>query len=179
MSIMYNTKNKKEYKMKYLHGSRKLFARDFILLPQQDGYVYHDESIEFEKYVESRRPQNKLSRFKSVYLSENADNIDGAGGYIDAIYEVKPLSIPEPSDLSWYTEAYIEFESMNCGGKFQIDRLNLMIDNYWSGEPYPKKENSNIEYRVASAMVVRMLELNVEISELEVVRDNRGKGLSV
>ena len=153
--------------MKYLHGSTKIFGKDFILLPQPDGYANTCETPEFEAYVESRRPSDKLSRLKSVFLSEDADLIDGAGGYTDAIYEVKPLSPPEGSDLAWYTEAFGEFDSKQYGGTYDSEKLDSCIDAYWSGIPYSDPENSNFEYRVSSAQVVRMVELNVELSELE------------
>lgn len=153
--------------MKYLHGSRKLFSKDFVLLPQPDGYVNNCDNLEFETYVESRRPSNKLSRSKSVFLSQDADLIDGAGGYIDAIYEVKPLSHPEASDLSWYSDAFGEFESKQHGGTHDLQKLNACVDAYWSGMPYSNSDQSNFEYRVSSAQVVRMVELNVEISDLE------------
>jgi hypothetical protein len=38
------------------------------------------------------RPDDKLSRYDSVFLVDNIDDIDSSGGYTDFIYEV---SIPD------------------------------------------------------------------------------------
>lgn len=147
--------------MKYLHGSHKLFGKGFMLTAQRDGYAQQGENKAFEDYMDSRRPQDKTSRLRSVFLSTDAALIDGAGGYIDAVYEVKPQSTPEASDLAWYTEAHGEFDSKMYGGNFNQEKMDRAVDAYWQGTPHPIAERSNIEYRVRSATVVRMIELNV------------------
>ncbi len=153
----------------YFHGSRKHFNNGFILRPKKDGYLYQ-ESIEFEKYIESKRPEGKLSRFNSVFVSRDPGLIDAAGGYTDAIYTVIPKSTPEPSDLAWYSDAYIEFESKRYGGSYSQSKLDFYIEKYWSGDPYAIKENSNFEYRTSSAVVELLYELNVDaLDELETV----------
>lgn len=159
--------------MVFLHGSNKLFGRDFLLLPQKDGYTSHPENKEFEDYIESRRPDGKTSRSTSVFLTTDPDLIDAAGGYNDAVYEVKPLSSPEASDLCWYTDAFSEFESKLYGGTYNQQHLDDCVDSYWSGKVYPDPDMSNIEYRVTSASVVRMSELNVDLEDLEKVRTPR------
>jgi hypothetical protein len=159
--------------MVYLHGSNKLFGRDFILLPQKDGYTSHPENKAFEAYIESRRPQGKTPRNASVFLTTDPDLIDAAGGYNDAVYEVKPLSPPEASDLRWYSDAFSEHESMLYGGAYNQQHLDACVDSYWSGQAYPDPEMSNIEYRVSSASVVRMAELNVDLEDLERVKAPR------
>ncbi len=153
----------------FFHGSRCFFEVGFKLEPQPNGYVQQQETRDFELLLESRRPESKLSRFDSVFLSRHCDLIDGAGGYSDVIYIVEPSAEPEASDLAWYTDAYCEYETEPRN----TVSLNAMIDSYWSGVRYHKQEHSNFEFRVASAVVLEIAELNVSIDELEqVVRPN-------
>ena len=144
------------------HGSRRLFGEGFILLPQPDGYVHQTDSREFEALVEARRPEGRLSRLSSVFLSADPGLIDGAGGYVDAIYRVEPLSPPEASDLAWYSEAWCEFSTEPRDGR----RIDELLDGYWSGLPYPDPSVSNFEYRVTGASVLELLELNAEPESL-------------
>lgn len=151
----------------FYHGSRRYFVDGFVLSPQADGYVHQDDVREFEVLAEARRPQGCLSRLASVFLSADPDLIDGAGGYIDAVYLVEPLSVPQASDLAWYSEAWCEYSSEPRDDL----RVGELIDGYWSGLPYPDREVSNFEYRVSGAAVLEMFELNVEMESLEVVSE--------
>jgi len=151
----------------YYHGSRKLFERGAVLVPQADGYANLDENSEFEALVESRRPENKTPRGKSVFLVTDIDLIDASGGYNDAVYRVKPMSLPEESDLAWYTEAFCEHD----GGNEHMERAIEFIDKYWSGTPFIEPERRCPEFRCKRAEVVNLHELNVDRSELERVLD--------
>lgn len=151
----------------FYHGSRKAFQNGFELKPQSNGYANSDDASDFEKLMEARRPLDKLSRHASVFLSKDPDLIDGAGGYIDVIYEVRPVSRTEASDLSWYSTAYCEF----CTEPMDERAINVAIDAYWSGTLNPDLAR-NVEYRVSSALVVRVFELNVPKSEPEKVSNN-------
>ncbi len=146
------------------HGSRCYFENGSVLLPQAGGYVREEDVREFEALLDSRRPESCLSRLASVFLSADPDLIDGAGGYVDAVYRVQPLSEPQGSDLAWYSEAWCEYSSEPRDDQ----RIHELIDGYWSGQPYPDPDVSNFEYRVTGAEVIEMAELNVELGELDV-----------
>lgn len=147
------------------HGSRFYFESGFKLLPQPDGYVQGEGVSDFEALVEARRPAHKLSRSKSVFLSTDMDLIDGAGGYIDAIYQVAPTNPPESSDLAWYSEAWCEFSAVPCDHA----KVAELIECYWSGVPFHDLTASNIEFRAEAAIVIGMQELNVQLEELRQV----------
>lgn len=148
---------------RFYHGSRRRFPPGLQLTPQPGGYTHDDEVIGFERLMEARRPGGALSRFQAVFLSGDPALIDSAGGYSDAVYEVEPLSEPQASDLAWYSAAWCEFSSEPCDAA----ELHRLIDGYWSGAPYPDRANGNIEYRVEAAVVLQMVECNVEPDELE------------
>lgn len=151
----------------FYHGSRKNFPLGTILRPQTDGYVFDAEVREFESLVDLRRPAEKLSRFSSVFLSRNIDDIDGAGGYTDAVYSVRVLEPVEKSDLAWYSEAWCLFNDNGYSCTLDQEIINKLIDAYWSGVAYRIASRSNFEYRVKSAIVDRLVELNVELNELD------------
>lgn len=151
----------------YYHGSRKLFERGAMLAPQADGYANLEENSEFEALVESRRPEGKSARGQSVFLVTDVDLIDASGGYNDAVYRVKPMSLPEESDLAWYTEAFCEFDAEDE----HIERAIEFIDNYWSGKPFADPERRCPEFRCRGAEVVKLHELNVDRGDLERVMD--------
>ncbi|MHD0644932.1 hypothetical protein ACYPKM_04855 [Pseudomonas aeruginosa] len=163
----------------YLHGSRKLFTPGFVLLPQPNGYVQRSDSPEFERYLESRRPVGLTSRANSVFLTSDPDLIDAAGGYNDAVYEVQVDGDPEQSDLAWYSEAFIEFESKLYGGTFDQTLLDSYVDAYWAGTPFHDAQRSNMEFRVPRAVVIRIYELNVDEAELERVTPRKSRNLSL
>ena len=125
---------------KYYHGTCSKFPDGFILKPQKAGYV------QVEALMEKYRPLDKLSRFNSVFLVGNPDEIDSAGGYEDHIYEVQPIGKVEVSDLSWYSDLQIDSTD---------DEKRTWALNYWNGVPYKNKENSLIEYRAPQAKIIR------------------------
>jgi hypothetical protein len=147
----------------FFHGSRTHFEVGDVLVPQPCGYVHSADVSEFERIIESRRPEGRLSRFESVFLVADPGLIDAAGGYNEAVYLVEPVGMPEASDLRWYSDAWCEYGS-GPGGQA---RLVEMIDRYWSGEAYPDHGASCFEYRVPEAVVAHVHELNVNIGELE------------
>lgn len=148
---------------KYYHGSKKLFPIGLLLEPQRDGYTNQEDTKDTEAYFESRRPADKTPRSKSVFLVSNPDLIDAAGGYIDVIYTVKPISAPEESDLAWYSEAYagLDAEPPN------MDYVDHCVDRYWDGTPFPDEEMRCPEYRVKWAEVKSVFELNADKDDLE------------
>ena len=131
------------------HGSKQSFPIDFILQPQKTGYVY--EELEIENIVEKYRPPSKISRFESVFMVDNPNLIDSAGGYEDNIYTVEPIGQVDKSDLSWYTELSI-YDDFN---ENQQRELSL---NYWNGIQYKNPANSLWEYRARQAKIIKIIE---------------------
>lgn len=137
-------------KKQLFHGSYKSFPIGFRLLPQNDGYTSYEEVQEIEQLFEQYRPEHKTPRKQSVFLTDDINNIDGAGGYTDYIYVVNPESTPEASDLAWYSEAGSIYSDEQCVS----DRLIEAIENYWNGTSYHTPSQSNFEYRCKSATIL-------------------------
>lgn len=144
--------------MQFFHGSHQAFPLGYTLRPQKNGYCQATENKSFEALVESLRPADKLSRYKSVFVCADADLIDAAGGYTDCIYEVEVGVVIEGSDLGWYTEAAAYFTGEQ---DHDLEMAKALIERYWSGEPYKVSEFSCFEYRTPSAKVIEYLEINM------------------
>ena len=135
--------------LKLYHGSVKEFPIGFELLPQTDSYVNSEDTKYEEDIIEKYRPLDKLSRKESVFLVDDPDLIEDAGGYDDYIYEVSYDSIPEKSDLAWYTEiSMTDDESL----------IEEYAKNYWSGVKFTNSEYSLFEYRVPKAKTLRIID---------------------
>lgn len=135
--------------MVFYHGSIKELEDGLHLLAQSDGYVQSeaDEAIEgFEDFMESLRPEDKISRFDAVFMADNTEDIDNLGGYTDFIYKVEPIGEYSKHDLSWYSDASNYYLVDN-------EKAKECALKYWSGEQYNKVESSIFEYMVGSAVI--------------------------
>jgi hypothetical protein len=142
--------------LNFYHGSIKELEIGLCLLSQVNGYV-QSESEEscrgFEDFMESLRPEGKISRFKAVFMADDIYEIDNLGGYTDFIYLVKPIGEYSTHDLAWYCKARDYF-----GEGEEVEAKEYAL-KYWSGEVYEKAEESVFEYMVESA------EISVEVFE--------------
>lgn len=137
----------------FYHGSYDKLPDNTILKPHDNSYTRQKDNSYLESIIEKYRPSDKLSRYDSVFLVDDIDNIDSAGGAIDYIYEVIVPSdiIPEKSDLAWYSE---------LGMVNDIDKQREYSLNYWNGVEFTDSEMSLWEYRVPKAYVIDLIEEN-------------------
>jgi len=133
--------------IKLYHGSRKKFPPGFKLVPQVGkGYASWHENIQLERFMEEWRPKGKISRFDSVFLVDDPEMCEYAGGYDDHIYLVEPQGQVDRSDLSWYSQVDL-FEPGSVSG---IE----CAKNYWNGVPFEDPYHALWEYRCRSAIVL-------------------------
>lgn len=142
---------KKISSITFYHGSRKNLPIGTILTPQTDGYVFDQEwdVADIEKAMEKYRPSDKISRKESIFMVDNPDLIDSAGGYLDYIYIVQPIGKVEKSDLDWYSNVQ-EWVFTNTTEAQQKVKQSSM--NYWNGVSSGK--GSLFEYRARSAKII-------------------------
>ena len=148
--------------MIFFHGTNLRLDVGFELKPQADGYAKDSsEHISaLEDFIELGRPHDKIPRRNAVYLSDDPDLIDAAGGLTDAIYEIKPIGFPEKSDLAWYTQTQFFLDEGN-----ELDAA-ICAQNYWSGLEYVDENESCFEYRVIGAHISSVFEINVDDCDL-------------
>lgn len=150
--------------MIFYHGSTKLFPKGFLLEPQSNGYASQDSVKDIEACMEARRPADKTPRAKSVFLVADPDLIDASGGSIDVIYQVRPKSSPEESDLAWYSDVQCALED----NPPDYEAINSLVDNYWSGAPHHDESRRCPEFRVRWAEVSSVFEINADHEDLEI-----------
>lgn len=135
----------------YYHGSYDLLDDGTILKSPEKSYTKSEDNTFLEKIMEKYRPEDKISRYNAIFLSDNIDSIDAAGGSTDYVYSVEPIGKIEKSDLAWYTEIQM------------TDDENLQkeyAENYWNGVPFYEKDVRCWEYRVEAAIIVELVEEN-------------------
>jgi hypothetical protein len=133
------------------HGSYKEFPLGFVLTPQSDGYQHSTSDVRHtEEIIESYRPSDMMSRFDSVFMVDDATDIDNAGGYDDYVYVVEPIGNVERNNLGWYSDVAVYGEYDNDNHE-DIEQWSL---NYWHGHD---AVNGVWEYRARSARIVKVL----------------------
>lgn len=142
----------------FFHGSRKLFKSGTILLPQKHGYVHgtgfdkkeKGPHIKTELFLDGFRPKGSPSRFESVFLVTDIDDIDGAGGYVDHVYEVIPNGPVWKANLYWYSELFSYYYD-------DVDyyETSRMAQGYWAAKPSDDPSRDLYEYLTTSATVIR------------------------
>lgn len=138
---------------KYYHGSYDLLPIGTILKPHDKSYTKIND-VQLEEIMEKYKPKDKLSRYDSVFMVDDIDLIDSAGGSIDFIYLVEPLGKIEKSDLNWYTE--IDMITPEHNEKLE----KKYAENYWNGIPYDDFDSSVFEYRTPLAKIIKLIEEN-------------------
>lgn len=143
---LFETKNKK-----YYHGSYDKLPIGTILKPHDKSYTRIND-VELENIMEKYRPKDKLSRYDSVFMADDIDSIEDAGGSIDFIYLVEPLGEVEKSDLNWYSEIDMITPEHNT----ELEKE--YAENYWNGVPYDDLDSSVFEYRTPAAKIIKLIE---------------------
>jgi hypothetical protein len=142
--------------MKYYHGSFEDLSIGLILKSSKDeGFTSeYEEAGLIEAIFERFKPSEMISRTTAVYICSTPEMIDNVGGYTDNIFEVKPSSQVEKSDLSWYTLVASRLcDNFDSNSKVPKD-VTKMVENYWNGV----EREGAWEFRCNSAKIVRNID---------------------
>jgi hypothetical protein len=113
----------------YYHGSYDELSIGTILRPRDD-YDSHWYDLDCKSILEKYRPANQLPFSQVVFMCDNVDDIDNAGGATDYIYLVKPVGQIWRHDVGWQTAITIAMENNP-----REEDLKSMADHYWQGLP--------------------------------------------
>ena len=89
--------------IKYYHGSHKELEIGQYIKSRKD-YESDWGNTDFYQVLEYYKPDNMISHKEGVFMCDNDEDIDLAGGAIEFIYEVIPIGIIEKHDLNWSSE---------------------------------------------------------------------------
>lgn len=138
---------------KFYHGSMDELPVGTILTPRLDDYEKDWGSTDFYHVLEKYRPSNMLSHKESVFMVDNEDDVDVAGGGTDWLFTVKPLGPIQKHDLNWSSEI-----SMLISEGYSIDSKEVInaANNYWLGVAHPNE--SVWEYLTPKVEIIKVEE---------------------
>lgn len=133
----------------FYHGSIRKLPVGTVLVPSKDYHTYWGD-MSFYIYLEMYRPKNMLAHRESVFMVDNKDDIDVAGGGTDWIFTVKPLGKVERHDINWGSE--VSMLADDYEGPDKEEKIEQAALNYWNGVPHPNE--SIWEYLAPKAKIV-------------------------
>lgn len=142
--------------MIYYHGSYDDLPIGTVLTPEKGNFVNTIQDFEMESHfkLEMFRPSGYISRNNAVYMCDNPEEVDLAGGANDHIYAVEPLGVVEQHDLNWMTEIDMIMDKyFNQGNPdAAVEEVEQAALNYWNGVPHYNE--SVWEYLTPAAKII-------------------------
>jgi len=142
-----------EIQKTFYHGSMTRLPVGTILTPRLEDYENNWGGTDFYRALEMYRPANMMSHKESVFMCDNEEDVDAAGGGTDWLFTVQPLGKIERHDLNWASEI-----SMLADQGYDIDSNEIedAAYNYWHGIPHPNE--SVWEYLAPKAKIIKVEE---------------------
>lgn len=137
---------------KFYHGSYDELPVGTVLKPRDD-YENDWSGTDFYKPLEMYRPQDMLSHRQSVFMCDNPDDVDLAGGATDWLFTVVPMGPVQRHDLNWGSEISM---LVSDGHAIDSPEIKQAAENYWSGKPHYNE--SVWEYLTPAAKIVKVEE---------------------
>jgi hypothetical protein len=137
----------------FYHGSYYDLPYGTVLTPKKGNFV-NNISDDSHFKLEQFRPSQYISRNEAVYMCDNPDDIDLAGGSTDYIYIVEPLGTIEKHDLNWMTEINLIMDKYFEQGNPEdaVEEVEVAALNYWNGVSHYNE--SVWEYLTTSARIL-------------------------
>ncbi len=126
--------------MTYLDAGTRLY-------PRGDAYHADWKDTGFYGALEKYRPSNMLAHKEAVFLCDNDEDLDAAGGGTDWVFTCQPDKRIERHDMNWGSEVSCLLDS------YPIDSPEIAqaARNYWDGTP---SEDPLWEYLTPSALIL-------------------------
>lgn len=132
----------------YFHGSSDHLPVGTIL-KARDAYESDWGHTDFYRILELYRPAGQLSHKQSVFMCDNPDDIDSAGGGTDWMFTLIPLGPVQKHDMNWSSEISC---LLSDGYKLDSDEIKDAAQKYWAGSPHYNE--SLWEYLTPSAKII-------------------------
>ena len=126
----------KNNQTKYYHGSMDELPVGTVLTPR-DNYEDNWSGTDFYAALEHYRPNHMLAHKQSVFMCDNADDVDLAGGGTEWLFTVEPQGKVERHDINWGSEI-----SMLIGDGYDVNtpEVKHAATNYWNGIPHTDEQ---------------------------------------
>ena len=139
-----------EIAQRFYHGSSQELPVGTILRPRDD-YENDWQHTDFYQPLERYRPQDRLSHRQSVFMCDNADDVDLAGGSTDYLFTVVPIGPVQRHDMNWGSEISM---LVSDGYDIDSDEVRHAAEQYWAGNPHTNE--SVWEYLTPAARIVKV-----------------------
>lgn len=143
----------------YYHGSSIILPLNTILVGRNIEYEKDWQNTDFYHILEQYRPANMLPHKNAVFMVDNIDDIDLAGGATDFIFTLKPLDIVQKHDINWSSEISLlkdYFVNNEISKDEFIHKSKQAAINYWDGIPHYNE--SVWEYLTSQAQIIKIEE---------------------
>lgn len=130
----------------YFHGSYKCLKVGDILKPQGNYQINWGQEL-FYQVLERHRPSHMLAHHQSVFMCDNAQDVDNAGGATEWLFTVQPLGIVEKHDMAWMSHINIALEEND-----EVKAREYAL-NYWYGV---ESEEPVWEYLTTEALIMQV-----------------------
>jgi len=134
---------------RYYHGSYTQLPVGTILNARNEDYEADWKGTDFYNILERYRPEGQLSHKQSVFMCDNPDDIDAAGGGTDWMFTLKALGPVQRHDLNWSSEISV---LISDGYAADSPEVKEAAENYWAGVPHHNE--SLWEYLTPSAQII-------------------------
>lgn len=126
----------KNNQTKYYHGSMDELPVGTVLTPR-DNYEDNWSGTDFYAALEHYRPKHMLAHKHRLFMCDNADDVDLAGGGTEWLFTVEPQGKVERHDINWGSEI-----SMLIGDGYDVNtpEVKHAATNYWNGIPHTNEQ---------------------------------------
>jgi hypothetical protein len=139
--------------IKFYHGSMTELDVGTVLKARGDQYHSEWSQTDFYAPLEQYRPTNMLSHSQSIFMCDNEDDVDTAGGGTDWLFTVVPMGKVQKHDMNWSSEISM---LVSDGYDIDSDEIQNAANNYWAGVPHHNE--SLWEYLTPAAKVIHVEE---------------------
>jgi hypothetical protein len=135
----------------FFHGSMSYLEKGTVLVPQKN-YESRWGHTDFYNLLEKYRPLNCLAHKHAVFMCDNDEDVDMAGGGTIWLFKVKPIGPVSKHDLNWSSE--ISMLASEGYIKNRESKIRKCAKNYWAGVPH---ENETVwEYLCQKAEIIHV-----------------------
>lgn len=120
----------------YYHGSMEELPIGTILTPR-DNYEAAWGNTSFYAALEHYRPHHILGHRQAVFMCDNPDDVDLAGGGTEWLFTVEPQGKIERHDLNWGSEISMLIDD---GYDINSHEVANAAKNYWDGVPHTDEQ---------------------------------------
>ena len=136
--------------MVFYHGSTNHLPVGTILTGRKSHYHAEWSPTGFYEILERYRPSSMLAHQDAVFMCDNPDDIDAAGGGTDWVFHLRPLSTIERHDMNWSSQISCALDDQE-----QEENLQRYAQSYWAGIPFDNGE-SLWEYLTSKAEIIQV-----------------------